>query len=122
MNAFSHTEFLAHVSTLSKKAYMLVTVDPDMADRNRGAIDTVLSMIDPDAREKLEIEGGTIVEFSDIDDAIGCYYSVERKIPSTPNIDLFLSVFYDGENQLNICQSPSLQTMLAMETPSASTI
>ncbi|AXK43910.1 hypothetical protein [Erythrobacter aureus] len=122
MNAFSHTEFLAEVSKSSKSAYMLVTVDPDLADGNRGVIDNALSMLDADAREKLEVEGGAIVVFEDIDDAIACYYSVERKLPTLANIDLFLSVFYEGYNQLNICQSPELRSIIAMETPSHATM
>lgn len=119
MRAFSHSEFLAHASKVTGKAYMLVTVDEDLIDQNLGAAERNLTVFSDDAMHKITTECGTIIEFGDIDDASTVFYTVERSLSKIPNIGLFVAIYYEGYSILNICQSHEVRSLIEQQNYSS---
>lgn len=104
MTPNTHIDFIKHVSRTSAKAYMLVTIDPDTADTTPRALERALVMLSAPTIDILTRDGGTIVIFDTIDEAINVYHAINQNMHLMPHVEFDLDVFFEGENLLTIKQ------------------
>lgn len=107
MLAESYTDFLKLVSKTSSNAYMLLTIDPYKMDANPRPVERALDMLSDDSVEKLS-HGGVVIVFDTIGEAIDVYHAIDQSIKQIPNIELAISIYYEGFNLLNITQDNDL--------------
>lgn len=88
------------ISKGSKKAFLVLSVDPDLAERNHIAIDRALSPIEGDVVDHIILEGASFLVFESIDAALQTYCDVQKQSENLPFIDLNMIVYYEGFSHL----------------------
>ncbi len=105
MTAYDQLGLLSLVSKSTQKAYMLISVDPELVNENGREFEGSFDMLPDDVMDALRHEGSSVLEFDDLEAAYPTFLAVEEATSSFENIELFSLVYSNGFSMLSINQN-----------------
>lgn len=117
MRAFGPSEFVTEISKTSNKAYMMISMAPELVSYNSTSYEQVFKMLDREAVYELTVHCAVTIVFDTIDEAILVFTELQnaQRAGKLPHLELMAQVTYQGYTQLVMAQDPEMEAFLVQE-------